>query len=205
MRALIFKIFLITGATTMAVMASSYFFQAGNPFLDSKSVSSSSWYVILFKSHVGFGIVSILIGPFQFFKKLRDRRKGLHRLLGKIYVGAIFLSATTGLVIAQYAVGGLITRIGFSTLAVIWFYFTYLAYTTIRKGNVKAHEIWMFRSYALTFSSLTLRLILLVGVLTSWGFIPSYQFASWGCWIINLIVCEWILNKPAYRAKLARS
>ncbi len=200
MKKIAFRIFLIVGAASMSVMAASYFNQAEDQFLSSKSLSTEFWYVLIFKLHIAFGIISILTGAFQLIPSIRKRWINLHRWIGKLYVGSIFVSATCGLVIAQLALGGLITRMGFSILSLLWFYFTYLAYTHARNGNISMHRTWMYRSYALTFSSLTLRIFLLTALFTSIPFLAIYQFASWGCWITNLIVCELILSRKKLMA-----
>ena len=175
-------------------MAASYFIYSGDTFMSRNSMSSEMWFVYLFKSHIATGIIAILTGIFQFFPSIRKRWIHVHRLVGKLYVGSIFFSATCGLILAQFAFGGLITRMGFSILSVLWFYFTYLAFDYARKGMISSHKEWMFRSYALTFSSLTLRIFLLTALFTSIPFMYVYQFASWGCWITNLIVCEQIIS-----------
>ena len=194
MKALLLKSFIVLGAVSMAVMASSYFIYEKNSFLDAKELSSYLWYRTIFKTHIVSGVVAIVTGAFQFIKSPIKQRISLHKYIGKVYVASIFISSFCGLVAAQFATGGLVSRIGFSVLSILWFYFTYLAYKQARAGNIPAHKIWMYRSYALTFSSLTLRLFLLLVLFSPAPFLIVYQFASWACWITNLVVCEWILH-----------
>ncbi|MEO9869802.1 DUF2306 domain-containing protein [Ekhidna sp.] len=194
MRLLISKSFIILGSISMAVMASAYFIYTKNSFFDAKPLSSELWYAIVFKTHIALGIISIVAGAYQFIRMFRKSWTSLHRIVGKVYVLSIFISAPCGLIAAQFATGGLITRLGFSILAILWFCFTYLAYHHIKLGDVEKHRIWMYRSFALTFSSLTLRLFLLIALFNPIGFVVVYQFASWGSWIVNIFVCEMILH-----------
>lgn len=79
-------------------------------------------------------------------------------------------------------------------LATAWFYTTLRAYGAIRAKKLKAHEQWMYRSYAVTLSAVTLRIMLpaemaVPGLLFS----TAYPIVAWACWVPNLVVVEgWI-------------
>ncbi len=193
MKRVLSKSFIILGSLSMAAMALTYFIYTKNSFLDSKSLSSVLWYTMMFKTHIAFGIISILTGAFQFIKSFRKRWLSAHKTIGKVYLLAIFISSICGFIVAQFATGGLISRLGFSILAVLWFYFTFQGFKYAKAGDIPAHKVWIYRSFALTFSSFTLRIFLLGALFNIAPFIQVYQFASWGCWITNLIVCELII------------
>lgn len=147
-----------------------------------------------FYTHISLGILALLLGPVQFIPRLRARNLRLHRSLGKMYVACCLISGMAGLYIAQYASAGMITRIGFSGLAIAWLISTSTAFRKIRQGNVPAHQIWMYRSYALTLAAVTLRMYL--GPMMAFGvdFYVAYKIVAWACWIPNLILVEllWI-------------
>lgn len=154
----------------------------------------SDLYLFGFYTHIYFGGLALLSGFSQFFKKLRIKRLGLHRTLGKIYIIAVLMSGTAGLCIAYFASGGWIPAFGFAALAVLWLYTTANAYTTIRKGLVSLHQRWMIRSYALCFAAVTLRIYLPLFI-AGFGmeFYDAYRIIAWLCWVPNILIAEYFI------------
>ena len=143
--------------------------------------------------HIFGGVVALALGPFQFLTGLRTRFPQIHRWLGRFYLLGILVGGFAGLYMATFAYAGIITRLGFSTLAVLWLTTGFMAYRTIRAGNTVAHRHWMIRNFALTFAAVTLRLEM--GLLQmAFGSEPGYQMVAWLCWIPNLIVAEGIIR-----------
>jgi len=169
----------------------------GLPYSDSllgdkpSALLESNLYLTGFYTHIFLGGLALLTGFTQFFKKLRRKRLGLHRTLGKIYVLAVLLSGTAGLSIAYFASGGWIPAVGFASLAVLWLYTTANAYTSIRNGVIQAHQKWMIRSYALCFAAVTLRIYLPLFI-GGFGmeFYDAYRIIAWLCWVPNILVAE---------------
>lgn len=160
----------------------------------SAALLSSTFYLTTFYIHISFGGLALLVGFSQFFKKLRARRLGLHRTLGKTYVISVLISGITGFYVAQYATGGIVSEVGFSGLAVGWLFTTILAYITIKKGRVIAHQKWMTRSYALCFAAVTLRVYLGLSAAAGISFMTAYPVISWLCWVPNLIFAEYLIR-----------
>lgn len=148
-----------------------------------------------FYIHITGGMLALLVGPFQFIKKLRNRYLKVHRALGKVYlVSILFLAGPSGLFMAFYAEGGGIAVVGFALMALLWLITTYMAFETVRKKNIESHKSWMVRSFALTFAAVTLRLY--VPIASGYFHVaPFYVEASsaWVSWIPNLIVAETLL------------
>lgn len=184
--------FLFIGAITMIAMSYHYLQYVDTGILKSKEVAQSSWYLIIFRTHVLLGLLAITAGPLQFVKSIRRKYKGLHKKLGYAYVACIVGSAPSGLVIAQFAMGGLISTIGFSLLSILWLFTTLKAVVSIQGGNLKQHRKWMLLSYSLTFSAITQRTLLLVPLLTEVSFIPIYQLSAWLPWMLNLYIAHLI-------------
>jgi uncharacterized membrane protein len=170
----------------------------GQGLLGSKNLevlSNKAWQ-IAFYSHIYFGGISLLTGWSQFSKKLRAKRLTLHRLLGKIYVVAVLISAIAGFYAAIYANGGIVAKLGFSFLAIGWFYTTLNAYTTIKRKEIQKHRKWMIRSYSLTLAAVTLRLWMpILPNLLGISFDDSYIIISWLCWVPNIIIAEIYIRK----------
>lgn len=107
---------------------------------------------LLLVVHIVFAVMAMGIGPWLFNSRFRDDYRRLHRRLGQIYVFSCLLSAMTSFPLALANGAGIIPRVGFGTLAVLWFVTTYLAYTAAVHRNFVAHRRWMMRSFALTFA-----------------------------------------------------
>jgi uncharacterized membrane protein len=152
--------------------------------------------------------IALILGPFQFLNGLRKRRPTLHRWMGRIYLVGILLGGLSAFLIAPGMISGLVGEIGLMSLAVLWLVTGWKAYASIRAGNVIAHREWMIRSFGLTFAAVTLRLWLgiLIGtqvpfLATKYAgnfdalFVEAYRVVMWLCWVPNLIVAEWIVQR----------
>jgi hypothetical protein len=154
-------------------------------------------YHVLLMVHIVAAMLAILIGPFQFLPQLRKGRLlKVHRWLGRAYLLSVLLGGLSGLYMAQFGYGGLITKLGFATLAILWLYSGYIAYKQIRNKDIEGHRQWMIRNYALTLAGTMLRVwvpIFVVGV--SIDFVLAYRAIAWLCWVPNLLVAEWIIRR----------
>jgi len=163
--------------------------------------------------HPFTGGLALLVGPFQFWKWSRNKHRNIHRWLGRIYLFlGIFPASITGFIVAQNTVAGLTGQIGFSLLAILWFFTGAMALRTILQGDTQSHRVWMIRNFSLTFAAVTLRLwipILIMAQLPSGidpelAFSNAYQAVPWLAWVPNLIVGEAIIQvlMPNYLRKL---
>jgi uncharacterized membrane protein len=105
--------------------------------------------------HALAGTLAILIGPLQFSTRLRQRNLQLHRVLGRVYVYSVFIAAPLAIIIAWRSplIVGTITQAG------AWFVTTLAALLTARNRQLQAHRQWMIRSYAVTFTFVSLRVL----------------------------------------------
>lgn len=140
-------------------------------------------------THIVGGVLALTLGPFQFLPRLRTRRPQIHRWLGRFYLLGILLGGLAGVYMATFAYAGLITRLGFTALAVLWLVTGFMAYRNIRAGKVADHRRWMIRNFALTFAAVTLRLDMPL-LMMFFGEETGYQIVAWLCWIPNLLVAE---------------
>lgn len=156
---------------------------------------------ILFYTHTTLAPVALLLGVWQFMPV--TRRGWWHKWSGRAYVLCVALASVSGLVVAFTTEAGPIAAAGFAILAVLWFGATAMAYRLARAKNFVAHRRWMIRSYALTCSAITLRLILPIGIISGMSFVHAYWLAAWGCWIVNLIVAELLIARKAGRGAVS--
>ncbi|KQB39214.1 putative membrane protein (DUF2306) [Flavobacterium aquidurense] len=158
-------------------------------------ISKISFYYPIFYGHVFSAIFVLLAGFFQFNSVLLKKFPAAHRNIGKFYVFVVlFLSAPSGLFIGLFANGELYSKISFVSLSILWFCFTYKGFTAIKNKNITKHKAYMFRSFALTFSAITLRFWKVILV---YLFHPApmdvYQIIAWLGWVPNLLIVEYYL------------
>ena len=179
------------------------FNNATSRFADETPLRLAGLYV-----HAFAGGIALVIGPFQFLSRLRNRRPTLHRWMGRIYLTAILLSGLAAFLIAPGMISGLVGEIGLLLLATLWLWTGWNAYRNIRAGRKEIHREWMIRNYALTFSAVTLRLWLGILIGTQIPFLETkyandfdalfvevYRVVMWLAWVPNLIVAEMIVQR----------
>lgn len=154
------------------------------------------YYQFAFFTHVYVSIFTLLIGFFQFPNAIRIKFPRIHRNIGKLYIGFIILFAgPSGLIMGIHANGGILSQISFCILAILWIYFTTMAYIYARSNKWQLHKNFIYRSYALTLSAISLRLFkwIIVGIFE----LPpmdTYQIVAWLGWVVNLIIAELIIR-----------
>lgn len=139
-----------------------------------------------FYTHIALGGLALAIGWTQFVARLRLKRPGAHRLLGKVYVGAVLLSGLAGVYIGFFATGGVVAASGFISLGLVWLSTTVFAYRLIRNRRVEEHRLMMTYSYAACFAAVTLRLWMPILIHVLGDFISAYRIVAWLCWLPNL-------------------
>jgi uncharacterized membrane protein len=108
--------------------------------------------------HTLAGIFALLIGPINFSSRIRQRHLTLHRVLGRIYVVSVFVGSFTGIALAWGRPG----LPGTSMQAAAWMVCTTAALLTARNRQIVQHRQWMARSYAVTFTFISSRVLNLV-------------------------------------------
>ena len=105
--------------------------------------------------HTLSGVIALLAGPVQFSSRLRRRHLKFHRVLGRTYVISVFIGAFTGIALAAGRPG----LPGTSLQAAAWIVCTTAAFITARNRQIAQHRQWMVRSYAVTFTFVSSRLL----------------------------------------------
>lgn len=147
-----------------------------------------------FYTHLALGGLALFIGWTQFIARLRLKVPSVHRLLGKVYVGAVMVSGLTGLYVGFFATGGVISAAGFVSLGLVWLYTTASAFWHIKNRRIEEHRLMMTYSYAACFAAVTLRLWLPLLIMTMGNFTSAYRVVAWLCWVPNLGVA-WLLSR----------
>lgn len=180
----------------IAVNAILHLFHSGFYEFKGEEISSKLIFQIAFHMHFLGGAVALGVGWTQFLKNFRTKHLRAHRRLGYCYVVAIVLiSSPAAFFMAMQANGGFNNVVGFGMMAVCWFGFTLMAFNSIKNKNIDAHERWMIRSFAVTLGAVTLRIFLPLMAVSGVPFHEAYQTIAWFCWVPNLIVAEWIIQR----------
>lgn len=145
------------------------------------------------QTHIFASALALLLGPLQFWARLRQQRPIVHRWLGRVYLGGgVAVGGAAGLYMSQYAFGGTMARLGFATLAIAWLFSGAMALVAARRRDFAAHKRWMIRNFALSFAAVTLRLYLPPVFIFGLPFATAYAVIAWLCWVPNLLVAQWL-------------
>lgn len=178
--------------------AFTYFnFNSSYGFLRLKQAAiASGWYLPAYYSHVLAAGLILILGLFQLNTKLSLRWKELHRFLGKCYAyGILFFAAPGGLVMSFFINRGPWVFTSFILQCLCWFLFTAIAVKNIQRGKINEHRDWMWRSYALTFAAVTLRLYVFLFTSSYDLSAPeAYGVIAWASWTLNLVAVELYLT-----------
>lgn len=153
-------------------------------------------YLYFFYTHVYTSIFVLLAG---FLAILREDFwiKNFHRNAGKIYIFLILIfAAPSGIYMGIFANGGIFAKSSFIILGCLWWFTTFKGYHFARQKKFKEHKQWMWRSFALSVSALTLRIWKVIIV---YLFHPNpmdvYEIIAWLGWVPNIILIEYLIRK----------
>ncbi len=114
------------------------------------------------------GALALLLGIFQFSKRLRSRHLAVHRWMGRIYVGATFISAPVAIPVAiLLGDGSLISASAIQAFG--WMLCTGIALYCVRHGNIQQHRQWMTRGYPFAAVFVVVRAILAIPAIQRLG------------------------------------
>jgi uncharacterized membrane protein len=99
--------------------------------------------------------LALLIGPVNFSTRIRRNHLQVHRKLGRIYVISVFVGGATGVALAAGRPG----LPGTTMQAAAWIVCTTAALITARNRQIVQHRQWMVRSYAVTFTFVSSRVL----------------------------------------------
>jgi uncharacterized membrane protein len=149
-----FMLWLLLGLAVFSVLISTEY-----PILHDRTGSNHDYFLklihdrVLLIPHALAGGFALLSGPLQFSSRFRRKHLQLHRVLGRVYVVAILVAAPMALILTQ----GSGLEVGTWVQSSMWVICTLAAFLTARNRQIAAHRQWMIRSYAVTFTFVSLR------------------------------------------------
>jgi uncharacterized membrane protein len=194
----------------VAVFSPSQYFAGALETLADRDVGLTGTYAerptliqYVFYIHIVSAGVALLVGGFQFSRRLRKRSRRAHRWIGRTYVVSVYVGGASGLVMAFFSSVAFTGLFGFGTLAALWLWTTYRGYRSAREGDFAEHQAWMIRSFALTYAAPTLRMWLLLLIVVQVPFGVDMEVAAANacapvpflCWLPNVVVAEYLIRR----------
>jgi uncharacterized membrane protein len=145
------------------------------------------------------GLTALLIGPFQFSSRFRQQHLRIHRIIGRLYLGAIAVSAPMGMYLTSIH-NSLIIRFYVLTLGSAWLLSAGIAFVCVLNGNIPLHRQWMVRSYTVTTVFLTNRVFFAIPAIDQAmsrpGGIVVHSGVEWSILVATLVLTELGLAWP---------
>lgn len=165
-------------------------------FFERIELTQQDWWRYSVLAHVVGGLTCLISSLLQYSKILLKRAPRIHKYLGHIYaLSIITLVFPTGVALSFVAKGGKSGTIGFLILSFATLLTLILGMVAIFKRDIRSHQAWITRSFALITTAITFR-SLQIGI-DKLGADPvsNYQLSLWLSIAINLILAEYYLLK----------
>ena len=140
-------------AACLVVLGARYLINDAIPFLTDISSGKFGRFWprrVWLLTHIAASGIALLAGPFQFWSGLRQHSMLVHRWSGRLYVVGVLIGGSAAFYLASHAGQGAPFAISLSTLGVVWWSTTGMAYVAIRLGHISQHKEWVLRSYVVT-------------------------------------------------------
>jgi uncharacterized membrane protein len=149
------------------------------------------------------GLTALGAGAIQMSSRIRRLRPAFHRMLGKVYIGAVTISAPVAVYMGTSTLEPRTIRVEQVFQGGFWLLSAWVAFACIRSGQMALHKAWMMRSYAFS--------LLFISSRVPDAFISSYSDQGlsdllWGLVAIGLIAPEIILTTQSlWRIRAAKA
>jgi len=166
-------------------------------------LESKIWFI----GHIAGASASLLLGPLQFWNRIRTRYMKYHRGAGKIFIiGSLIAAVCAFRINLMYDCKP--CRISLGILSIIWLLSTAAAWWAIKNKNIKAHRQFMVRSYTAALAFVFIRLFAIIGYQKLFPFLDTLSdrrvTAEWLCWVIPFMIIEtYMVLWPSLKARKA--
>ena len=137
--------------------------------------------------HAVAATIAFLSGPFQFSTRLRRRYTRFHRVLGRIYVGSVFVAAPLAMLSTAFHnyPKAIYFQVAIAVQGGAWLLTTGVALMAAIRRRIPQHREWMIRSYAVTFTFIGTRVL---QPIPAWSHLGRFWFAV-AIVCITLLAC----------------
>lgn len=155
-----------------------------------------------FYIHLPAGIICLLSPILLFTRRWLKKSYNLHTVIGTLYVWiTLVVVCPTGMYLALYAKGGLITQAGFLLQGILLGWFTWRGYSAILRKNKHEHFHFMIRSYGVAAVVLSFRIFHILFFLWKVPYQDNYAISQWLGLTGNMLIAELIILLITLRDK----
>jgi uncharacterized membrane protein len=166
-------------------------------------IRTFKWWLL---PHGVAGACALILAPLQFSDRLRRRFTKMHRVVGRIYITAVFVLAPLGVYIQHleehigyprsYTIATAVFAVLLSSTTAIALYF-------ILNRKIQQHRQWMTRSYAVALVFFEVRLI--SGLLRFDDSIAANETIVWICVALSVPLADLVLQLQGAHAAPERA
>ena len=148
------------------------------------------WWIVML--HGVPGATALFLGIFQFSSRLRQRYPKVHRVMGRIYVGCVFVAAPVAIVVAINL--PIPTLLPASIIqAAGWLLATGTALYCVRTGRIQQHREWMMRGYPFAMVFVFVRAIDAIPAVAQMGLL-GLEASVWGCIAVASLLPSFVIE-----------
>lgn len=152
--------------------------------------------------HLTASGAALLLGWLALLRSVLPCSAALHCWLGRLYLLGVAIGLGAGVVLLPLIrQGGVWGQVGLGYGLVLWAYFSFRMWQTARAQEFASHQRWAYRSYGITFSGITLRLVLSSGQALGLSYSDSYAIAACSCFAINTALVEFFWVQRTNRSR----
>lgn len=149
--------------------------------------------------HITGGAIALLLGPIQLYDPFRTRYPKAHRIVGRVYVGAIAVGAACALTLASTTAPAVNWpyAVSLDALAAVWVVSTGVAWRTAVRRRFVEHREWAIRSYIATVAFVAQSLTIEIPFLRR-HFVDAAASLIWLSWTVPMFVydCLRAMRRP---------
>jgi hypothetical protein len=184
--------------STLLIHNALLYFTHGGEYgiLPEKLEAREDWlWNFCFYVHLPSGILCLVLPWVSFTRRWMKGYISLHRHAGKLYLWiSAFVVCPTGMYLALYAKGGLITKSGFLIQGILLAFYSLKGYRSIKAGDIPHHVDYMIKSYSVATAVLTFRILHILFFFLQVPYQDNYAISQWLGLTLNLLIAECIVT-----------
>ncbi len=134
-------------------------------------------------THIGGGVLTVVLGALQFLPQIRRGYPRLHRWIGRSFLLGMLIACVGAVGLILTSPAPVAIRIAFASTALAWLVTAFMGYRAIRRGQVETHRRWMIGCYLVTLAPITFRALIripgMMEIASPMVMIPTLLWLSW--------------------------